>query len=46
MSWMRFGPCCAIVLLVTLAASSSKAVAAKWTLQQLPPRYLDETRHR
>lgn len=41
-SWTHFGSCCVIALIATLAASSSPAVAAKWTLRQLPPRYLDE----
>lgn len=41
-SWTRFGSCFAIALLTTLAASSSPAVAAKWTLRQLPPTFLDE----
>ncbi len=40
-SWMRFGSCCAIALLATLAASSSPAVAAKWTLRQLPPQSIE-----
>ncbi len=36
-SWMRFGFCCTLPLLATLAAPASSAAGAKWTLRQLPP---------
>jgi hypothetical protein len=36
-SWMRFGLCCALALLATLAAPSSRAIAAEWTLRHLAP---------
>jgi hypothetical protein len=41
-SWMRFGFCCALALIATLAAPAGSAAAANWTLRQLPPVQLPE----
>ena len=36
-SWMRFGLCCVLALLATLAAPSGRAIGAEWTLRHLSP---------
>ncbi len=41
-SLARVGFCCALALLATLAAPSGSALAANWTLRQLPPVQLPE----